>query len=78
MTTAQKNYIKTAKQWLVTQELSIKSCEINIEYYKKQIVHLQKSIVAEQKERKVKIDMKAEVVSNLKRIESCNSKNITK
>jgi hypothetical protein len=61
-----KSYKKQAEAWLVTQDLSIESCEINIEMYKKQILNLQKLCVAEQEERRLKVAAKAEVIQRLK------------
>lgn len=57
-----------AEAWLRTQDISIESCDINIEHYKKQISVLQKLIYAEQEERKAKIEMKVAVLENLKKV----------
>jgi hypothetical protein len=63
-----EKFTRSTKAWLKTQDLAIKSCDINIEYYKKCIANLHASIAAEQLERKTKIEMKVEALKNLKKI----------
>ena len=61
-----KEFAKSTKAWLRTQDISIKSCDINIAYYKTCISNFRASIIAEKAERKAKVEMRAKVLKNLK------------
>jgi hypothetical protein len=57
-------YIESMKAWNKTQELVIKSCDLNIKQFKEQIEFINQQIECEEKEKAAKILLRNHSIDN--------------